>query len=206
MNSTKTNILFRLLPYVLTSLFILLPLFSFAGGSGGGTLSLRCAEGISRAECEANVQTYCTTDIGAAEDTGCSGGSGTGSYWDQIEERYADGGVSGGADGGVAGTGDGGVSGGSSQILHVTWNSPIKTEYNTLEKLIVGILDALIILAIPIITLMIIYAGFLYVTARGNAEQVRRATNALTYAIIGGVLVIGAVAITGIIEQTISEF
>lgn len=113
--------------------------------------------------------------------------------------------------GGTGGTGpgDGGTGGTGSGpgIIGVTWNSPVAGgNSQTIAGIITIVLDALIIIAIPIITLMIIYAGFLYVTARGNVEQTKRATTALTYAVIGGVLVVGAVAITGIIEQTVGEF
>jgi len=73
-----------------------------------------------------------------------------------------------------------------------------------------GLLDALlgvvIVIATPIIVFFIIFAGFKYVTARGNATQVQDATRALTYAIIGGVLVIGATAITTIITGLVDAF
>lgn len=93
-----------------------------------------------------------------------------------------------------------------SSLFNITYNSPLNSNIRSIEDLIVAILNVAVIIAVPIITLFIIYAGFLYVTARGNAEQVRTATTALTYAIIGGVLIIGAVAITAIIETTISAF
>ncbi len=54
--------------------------------------------------------------------------------------------------------------------------------------------------------IFIILAGFKYVTARGNATQVQEATRALTYAIIGGVLIIGAVAIAEIIKNLVTAF
>ncbi len=59
-------------------------------------------------------------------------------------------------------------------------------------------------LATPIIVIFIIYGGFLYVTARGNTEQISQATKTLTYAIIGGILIIGAVAISQIVGDTVS--
>jgi hypothetical protein len=71
------------------------------------------------------------------------------------------------------------------------------------EDLLTAILQIFIIVATPIIVIAIIYAGFLYVTARGNAEQVQRSTRALTYAIIGGLLVLGAVAVSQILADTI---
>jgi uncharacterized paraquat-inducible protein A len=77
---------------------------------------------------------------------------------------------------------------------------------SSLQELLVGILNAVIVLAIPIIVLFIIYAGFLYVTARGNVQQTQDATRALTYAIIGGVLIMGAVAIAEIVQNVVDEF
>ncbi len=78
--------------------------------------------------------------------------------------------------------------------------------FNSIEELLVGILNVFIIIATPIIVFFIIYAGFLYVTAQGNAQQVEQATRALTYAIIGGVIVLGAVAVSEIISNVVDEF
>src|SRR6056297_971683 len=86
----------------------------------------------------------------------------------------------------------------------VKWESPLA--FTTAEGLIIAVLNAVITIAIPIVVLMIMYGGFQYVTARGNAEQIKTATRTLTYAIIGGILIIGAVAITGIMEAAITEF
>lgn len=76
----------------------------------------------------------------------------------------------------------------------------------TIDELLVEILNILVILMIPIIIFFIILAGFKYVTARGNASQVEEATRALMYAIIGGVLVIGASAISVIIKNVVAAF
>jgi len=76
----------------------------------------------------------------------------------------------------------------------------------TAEGLLSAILNIFIVIATPIIVLFIIYAGFLYVTARGNAEQVQQATRALTYAIIGAVLVLGSVALAQIIKRVVVSF
>ncbi len=76
----------------------------------------------------------------------------------------------------------------------------------TIEGLLVAILNIFIIIATPIIVLFIIYAGFLYVTAQGNIQQVQQATRALTYAIIGAILVLGSVALAQIIENVVGSF
>ena len=67
---------------------------------------------------------------------------------------------------------------------------------SSVNDLLVAILNVLIIIATPIIVIFIILAGFKYVTARGNPSKIEEAHKALTYAIIGGVLIIGAVALS----------
>ena len=89
--------------------------------------------------------------------------------------------------------------------------SPVRLEnplnnIDSIQALLVAILNIVVILMIPVIVFFIILAGFKYVTARGNATQVQEATQALMYAIIGGVLVLGASAISEIIETTVNAF
>ncbi len=86
----------------------------------------------------------------------------------------------------------------------VTLKNPLAV--TSLEELLVAILNIIIIIAIPIIVFFIIYSGFLYVTAKGNASQVEQATRSLTYAIVGGVLIIGAVAIAEIVQNLVGSF
>jgi hypothetical protein len=79
-------------------------------------------------------------------------------------------------------------------------------QFNSLEALIVGILNVLLIIAVPIIVFFIIFAGFSYVTAQGNPEKIKQASRSLTYAIIGGVLILGAVAISEILKNVVASF
>ena len=83
--------------------------------------------------------------------------------------------------------------------------SPLKN-IGSIEDLLVAILNIIIILMIPVIVFFIILAGFKYVTARGNASQVEDATRSLTFAIIGGVLILAAVAISQIIANVVKTF
>jgi hypothetical protein len=59
---------------------------------------------------------------------------------------------------------------------------------------------------IPVIVFFIILAGFKYVTAQGNPGRIEEATTTFTYAIIGGVLILAAVAIAEIIKNTVAAF
>lgn len=76
----------------------------------------------------------------------------------------------------------------------------------TLDKFILKIIEVLLIFAVPIIVLYIMYAGYLFVTANGEAGQISQARTALLYAVIGGVIVLGAELILKIIQGTISAF
>lgn len=103
---------------------------------------------------------------------------------------------------GAAG-GEGSGAGGP-RIQQVTLDNPLRVD--SLEALLVAILNIFTILMIPIIVFFIILAGFKYVTAQGNSGQIEEATTTFTYAIIGGVLVLAAVAIAEIISNTVDSF
>ena len=68
------------------------------------------------------------------------------------------------------------------------------------------LVDIIQIIIVPFIVVFIIYAGFMYVTARGNSENIKQATQALIYAVIGAVIILGAEIIGGIIANTANEF
>jgi hypothetical protein len=86
----------------------------------------------------------------------------------------------------------------------VQLKNPLKV--GSIEGLLVAILNVVIVIAVPIVVFFIIYAGFLYVTAKGNASQIEQATRALLYAVIGGVVIIGSVAIAGIVRNIVTSF
>jgi len=75
-----------------------------------------------------------------------------------------------------------------------------------ITSLMQAILNVVIIIATPIIVIFIIYAGFLYVTAQGNPEKLQVANRALLYGVIGGVIIVGAVTILQIVENTLNTF
>lgn len=75
----------------------------------------------------------------------------------------------------------------------------------TLFTVIVRVVDGLIILAIPIVVFMVIYAGFLFVTAQGNVEKLEKAKRAILYSLIGALILVGAWAIADLIRSTIES-
>lgn len=82
-------------------------------------------------------------------------------------------------------------------------NNPLA--FTSIPGIIGGILDVLLILAVPVVIFFIIYAGFLYVTAQGNSSKISEANRALLYALIGGVIILGARVIGGIVQSTVQS-
>lgn len=76
----------------------------------------------------------------------------------------------------------------------------------SIEEIFLSILDIIIVFAVPIVLFFIVWAGFLYVTARGDTTQLEKAHKALLYAVIGGLIVVGAQALLAVITNTISLF
>ena len=67
------------------------------------------------------------------------------------------------------------------------------------------ILKGLILIATPIVILMVIYAGFLFVTAQGSVDKLDTAKRAITYALIGALILLGASAISELIQGSIES-
>ena len=82
--------------------------------------------------------------------------------------------------------------------------NPLAT--NSIQEFLETILTVVMVLSVPVIIFFVIYAGFLYATARGNSDQIKQATQAFTYAIIGGLIVLGAMVLVGIIQNLVSAF
>ncbi|HZJ42038.1 MAG TPA: pilin [Patescibacteria group bacterium] len=78
-------------------------------------------------------------------------------------------------------------------------------ETSDINALVKNIINFLIILAIPITAILIVYAGFLYITSAGNDEKVKTAQKALIWAIIGFAIVLVASSVPTIIEEFLYE-
>ena len=74
---------------------------------------------------------------------------------------------------------------------------------NDFYALIEKILGVLVQIGLPILVLFIVYAGFKFVTARGNEAEVTKAKDALFWAVIGGAVLLGAQLIAQVINATI---
>lgn len=81
-------------------------------------------------------------------------------------------------------------------------SNPLKSE--SISQFLIAIIDVLLTFAVPIIVFFIIFAGFKFVTARGNEGQITEARTALTWAVVGGVIILASKLIINVIQGTVS--
>ncbi len=66
-----------------------------------------------------------------------------------------------------------------------------------------SVLGTITYMALPIIALTIIYAGFSFITARGNREKLKKASHNITFVLIGAAIILGAYTIITVFYNTI---
>lgn len=95
-----------------------------------------------------------------------------------------------------------------SSSLKIKINNPFNCGSTncTLVDLLNAIIDKILIpVGAVIAVLMIMYAGFLFVTANGNEKQIEDAKQALLYACIGAAILLGAKILATAIKATIDQ-
>ncbi|MDD3548408.1 MAG: hypothetical protein WC288_03020 [Candidatus Paceibacterota bacterium] len=78
--------------------------------------------------------------------------------------------------------------------------NPLK-ETSDISELINRIIDILFTVAIWVAPIIIVYAGFQYVTSAGNPEKIKSAQRTLIYAMIGFAIVLIAKAVPDLIKE-----
>lgn len=73
----------------------------------------------------------------------------------------------------------------------------------TVPCLLLALVDLLFLICVPIIVVFLIYGGFLFVTAGDNESQIGKAKTCFLWCLIGGVVLLGAKAISLAIQDTV---
>ncbi|MCK5095805.1 MAG: TrbC/VirB2 family protein [Candidatus Pacebacteria bacterium] len=73
----------------------------------------------------------------------------------------------------------------------------------TFNSILTNLLNILVALGAIVLAIMIVYTGFLFVRSGGNEERLKEAKNSLTYVIIGGAIILGALGIQEVIKDTV---
>lgn len=88
-------------------------------------------------------------------------------------------------------------------IAYADFQNPLQV--NDIQSFISTALKALVVIALPIITLFIVIAGFMFVAARGNESKLAKAKENFVYVIIGAILILGAWVLATLIGGTVSQ-
>ncbi len=98
------------------------------------------------------------------------------------------------------GTNPGTIPGGTNQSGML--QNPLNN-INSLPALLHALLQAVVELGSIILVLMLVWVGFLFVTAQGNPEEISKARSALVWTLIGGMILLGAEAISQVVQSTV---
>src|SRR3989344_919721 len=81
--------------------------------------------------------------------------------------------------------------------------NPLK--FCSISAFIAALLRIVATIAFPIIVLFMIYAGFLFVSARGNPDKLTEAKRIFLWTLIGALIILGAEAISIAIQRTVKD-
>ena len=109
--------------------------------------------------------------------------------------------TSGNGAGSVTGNGGGSVTGNGAGGGFTLTNPLAGAGVNTFGEFMQKIAQVATQIGLPIVIIFMIYAGLLFVSARGNEEKLTQAKNTFFWAVIGALLVVGAYAIATAIQN-----
>jgi hypothetical protein len=77
--------------------------------------------------------------------------------------------------------------------------------FPTLERFIEGVLQAVVMIALPIIVGFMVFAGFKYIFAQGNQNKITEAHKNFTWVVIGTILILSAWVLATLIGATVTQ-
>lgn len=91
----------------------------------------------------------------------------------------------------------------SLEYMDIEIENPISV--NSIPDLIQTILEGLIKIGIPLLVVMIVYSGWLYLFARGDPGKIKDAHNMFLYTLVGGAILLAAWALAELIHSTLID-
>ncbi len=91
----------------------------------------------------------------------------------------------------------------SAQTGDAKLQNPLK--FDTIQGLVAELLKLIIQIGTPIAVVMIVWSGFLFVTARGNQTSLERAKSTLLWTVVGTAILLGAAILASVLENTINQ-
>jgi heme/copper-type cytochrome/quinol oxidase subunit 2 len=76
---------------------------------------------------------------------------------------------------------------------------------SSIESLLNTIIDVVIFILIPVIVLMLVYTGFLFVQAQGNPAKLSEARKVFVWTLVGAFVILAARALKDAVVATVSS-
>lgn len=95
-----------------------------------------------------------------------------------------------------------GTGSGSETVSSGGLKNPLSV--GSLPEFLTALLTGIVRIGTIVLIMMLVYVGFLFVVARGNAEKLQSAKSALVWTVIGGLILLGATAIQQVIQGTVN--
>lgn len=92
----------------------------------------------------------------------------------------------------------------SSFVFAEVLKNPIK--YDTFSAFVEGITMIAVKVLMPFVVLAFIYSGFLFVQAQGNEKKITAAREAITWSVVGALILFGAWGFAKMIGKTVQTF
>ncbi len=81
-------------------------------------------------------------------------------------------------------------------------DNPLKDKANSIPELLKLIIDAGIMILMPLVVLAIIYSGFMFLIAQGNEDKLKTAKTNFIWVIVGVAVLLGAKVISAVLQAT----
>ena len=81
----------------------------------------------------------------------------------------------------------------------------LNPDFSTVPDFIAGVLRVVVMIALPIITIFIVFAGFQFLSAQGNSGKLETAKKNFMWVIIGTLLIMGAWVLATLIAGTVIQ-
>ncbi len=83
--------------------------------------------------------------------------------------------------------------------------NPLNKAFSTIPDFIAGVLQVVVMIALPIITLFFVISGFMFLFAQGNQTKLDNAKKNFLYVVIGALLIMGAWVLATLIAGTVTQ-
>jgi hypothetical protein len=91
-------------------------------------------------------------------------------------------------------------------VITLELENPLAGTVDNLDGFIQKIVYFIVKFSIPLIAIVIVYAGFLFVSARGESAKLEKAKAMLTYALIGGLILFAAWMVADAIKDILINY